>query len=65
MTARSICGECGHWIPPEDPTDEQVDAFLEDDSTTGCGECSALWLVLLTREAARAAEDVTKRGSAE
>lgn len=44
-----ICSECGHALPPEDPTDEQIDAFVDDDSTRDCGECSALWLVLMMR----------------
>lgn len=40
------CPECGHEIPPEDPTATQVDRFLDDDSTQECGACSALWILL-------------------
>ena len=43
------CAECGHILPPKDPTDAEVDAFLDDDSTRGCETCSRLWLKLVVR----------------
>lgn len=45
------CPECGHVVPPEDPTDAQVDAFVDDDSTKACGS-SVLWLLFMFRMAA-------------
>jgi hypothetical protein len=43
------CPECGHWIPPEDPTHDQREEFLADESTQSCGQCSLLWSVLILK----------------
>ncbi len=58
------CSECGHWIPPEDPTHEQRESFLADDSTEGCGACSWLWTLLLMQIMAEVSAEV-KAGLAE
>lgn len=47
------CNECGRAIPPEDPTDQQVDAFVDDDTTRECESCSELWIRLMAQMAAR------------
>ena len=44
-------------IPPEDPTDAQVDAFLDDDSTEACGLCSFLWIDLMLHVFKRTMEE--------
>lgn len=46
-TPAPTCAECGHAIPPEDPTNRQIDAFLDDDATEGCETCSRLWLAIM------------------
>jgi len=51
------CTECGHVIPPEDPTDAQGDAFLDDDSTEACGLCSFLWIDLMLHVFKRTMEE--------